>query len=351
MGLRKSRKSHRQRINFILMAIQGKKVGMGKVIKMIDNMVDLLKNEQVDDGKKKDYCQTQLDLNDDKQKELKRSVGKLSTAISDMAEVAATQTEDIQAVVKGIADLDKMVFEATENRKEDNSAYQSLMASDLAAQELLGFAKNRLNKFYNPKMYKAPPKRELSEEDQITVNMGGTLAPTAAPGGIAGTGISVSFMQVSETDAGAYSKKSEESAGVISMIDLLIADLEKEMTEAKVTEKQEQEEYEELTSDSDEKRATDTTSITEKEAIKGNVEKNLMQTKSEKKLTVKDVMAVELSVSRLQSECDFVFKYFDVRKESRADEIDALFKAKAVLSGADYSFVQTSSITFLKRIA
>jgi hypothetical protein len=43
---------------------------------------------------------------------------------------------------------------------------------------------NRLNKFYNPKLYKAPPKRVLSEEDQITVNMGGTLAPTAAPGGL-----------------------------------------------------------------------------------------------------------------------------------------------------------------------
>ena len=88
------------------------------------------------------------------------------------------------------------------------------------AKEILGFAKNRLNKFYNPKLYKAPPKRKLSEEDQITVNMGGTLAPTAAPGGIAGTGVTV-LAAVSahvapppppET-AAAFSKKSEESNG------------------------------------------------------------------------------------------------------------------------------------------
>merc|ERR1719316_2244276 len=73
--------------------------------------------------------------------------------------------------------------------KEESEDYTELMANDSAAKELIGFAKNRLNKFYNPKLYKAPPKRELSEEDSITVSMGGTLAPTAAPGGIAGTGI------------------------------------------------------------------------------------------------------------------------------------------------------------------
>merc|ERR1719324_1370158 len=112
------------------------------------------------------------------------------------------------------------------------------MANDGAAKELLGFAKNRLNKFYNPKLYKAPPKRKLSEEEQITLNMGGTLAPTAAPGGIAGTGVTV-LASVSEhkaapppppETAAAFSKKSEESNGVIAMIDLMIKDLTKEMT-------------------------------------------------------------------------------------------------------------------------
>merc|ERR1719271_1510389 len=120
------------------------------------------------------------------------------------------------------------------------------MASDTAAKEVLGFAKNRLNKFYNPKLYKAPPKRELSEEDRITVSMGGTLAPTAAPGGIAGTGIAA-LAEVSEHSQarpppppeapGAYKKKGEESTGVIAMIDLLVKDLDKEMTVAETEEK------------------------------------------------------------------------------------------------------------------
>merc|ERR1719321_942286 len=81
------------------------------------------------------------------------------------------------------------------------------MASNTAAKELIGMAKNRMNKFYNPKLYKPPPKRELTEEERITQNMGGTLEPTAPPGGIAGTGVTaldqdaVSFVQVRTHDS------------------------------------------------------------------------------------------------------------------------------------------------------
>merc|ERR1712032_649738 len=104
----------------------------------------------------------------------------------------ATLADEIAALTKGIKDLDKQVAEATDVRKEDHEDFVTNLAANNAAVELLGMAKNRMNKFYNPKMYKAPPKRELSEEERITLNMGGTLAPTAAPGGIAGTGVEAS---------------------------------------------------------------------------------------------------------------------------------------------------------------
>ena len=52
-------------------------------------------------------------------------------------------------------------------------------------------------------------------------------------------------------------------------------------------------------------------------------------------------------IAKLHGDCDFLIENFDVRKEARASEIDALTKAKAVLSGADYSLLQTSA--FLQR--
>merc|ERR1719503_282397 len=181
----------RVRLDFIALAIQGKKIGFEKVIAMIDEMVANLKTEQADDDNKKDYCGKQLDSADDKKKELEHAVNDLETAIAQAEDGISTLKGEIEALEDGIKALDKQVAEATEQRKEENEDYTEMMAQDSAAKDVLNFAKNRLNKFYNPKLYKAPPKRELSEEDRITVNMGGSLAPTQPPAGIAGTGVTV----------------------------------------------------------------------------------------------------------------------------------------------------------------
>merc|ERR1719155_280424 len=175
------------RLNLIALALKGKKVSFEKVIGMIDEMVVLLGKEQTDDDNKKEYCEATIDQTEDKVKELELSISDLEKAIADEKESIATLTDEIQALEDGIKALDKQVAEATEQRKEEHAESVEIITNDNAAKELIGFAKNRLNKFYNPKLYKPPPKRVLTEEERITVNMGGTLAPTAAPGGIAGT--------------------------------------------------------------------------------------------------------------------------------------------------------------------
>merc|ERR1711924_352509 len=220
------------------------------------------------------------------------------------------------------------------------------LAANSAAKDLLGFAKNRLNKFYNPKLYKAPPKRELSEEEQITVNMGGTLAPTAAPGGIAGTGIGLAQVAPPPPPEAnlAYKKSGEESGGVIAMIDLLIADIDKENQVMEVDEKDAQKDYETFMSDASQKRADDSKAITDKEAAKSATEEELQANKDSKGSKLTEAMETAKYIGGLHEECDWLLKNFDARKAARTGEIDALGKAKAVLSGADYSLVQMSSV-------
>merc|ERR1712085_20853 len=115
-------------------------------------------------------------------------------------------------------------------------------------------------------------------------NSGGDI-PTEAPGGIANSGIG--FVQESmhkdappppPATAAAYKKKSGESNSVIAMMDLL----------------------------------------------------------------AKDLMGTEKYIASLHADCDWLVKYYEVRKEARADEIESLGKAKAVLNGADYSLLQRS---------
>merc|ERR1719230_1187606 len=209
-------------LDFIALTLRGKKVGFEKVIALMDEFVVTLKKEQVDDDNKKEYCLKELDLADDKKKALERAISDNEKAIAEAEEGIATVTEEIKLLEEGIKALDKQVAEATEQRKEENSDYTELLAGNTAAVELIKFAKNRMQKFYNPKLYKPPPKRELTEEERITLNMGGTLAPTPPPGGIAGTGVGFMQSKTRAVDApppppetfGSYSK-SEESGGVI----------------------------------------------------------------------------------------------------------------------------------------
>merc|ERR1719382_2197670 len=217
---------------------------------------------------------------------------------------------------------------------------------DTNAKEVLSWAKNRLNKFYNPKLYKAPAARELSAEESVTVSMGGTLAPTPAPGGIGNTGIGA-FAQVGVAPPpppetfGPYTKKGESSTGVIAMIDLLVADLDKEMQEAEVMETDAQKEYEEMMADSATKRADDSKSVTDKTAGKA-AEEEALQAETDKKADTTKELAMTLEyIGSLHGECDWLLKYYDVRKSARTSEIEALGRAKAVLNGADYSLVQT----------
>merc|ERR1719436_1037287 len=327
-------------------------MGFGKIIKLIDDLVKELKLEQSTDANKKAWCEAEFDKSEDKKKGLEQDIKDLDKAMSDAAESISTLASEIEALEDGIKKLGKSVSEATETRKAEHDDYVETMANNSGAKELLAFAKNRLNKFYNPKLYKAPPKRALSEEDRITVNMGGTLAPTAAPGGIAGTGISAAQVNAANGAAPppppeanlAYKKSGQESGGVIAMIDLLIADLDKDIQISEVDEKDAQKEYEQFMSDASEKRALDSKAITDKQGAKAETETQLQTDKDNHKSKMFEAMETAKYIGGLHEECDWLLKYFDARKAARSGEIDSLGKAKAVLSGADYSLLQTVSM-------
>merc|ERR1719512_524729 len=223
--------------------------------------------------------------------------------------------KEMAALEAGIQALDKSVADATEQRKDENAEYKALMASNTAAKEVLNFAKNRLNKFYNPKLHKAAPKVELSREDRVYSNMGGVVT-TAAPGGIAGTGITV-LAQVAvhshkkaapappPSTWGAYATKSEEGTGVIAMIDLLIKDLQKEMTEAETQEKDSQADYEQMMKDSAAKRTIDSNNVADKGSAKADEESALQAHEQSRADGAKELMATMKYISSVHAECDW----------------------------------------------
>jgi hypothetical protein len=349
LAIRKKVISHLQmlnlndpRVDFLAIALRGGKVGFEKIIQLIDKLTHELKVEQAEDDAKKDYCETELDKAEDNKKIQQQEKSDLETAIEDAQESVANLKTEIEALDDGIRALDKEVAEATETRQLEHEDFVEFTAQNSAAVDLLKFAKNRLNKFYNPSQYKPPPKRELTEEQQITLSNGGTLAPTDAPGGIAGTGISAVQSGAAPPPPPeanlAYQKKGEESSGVIRLIDLLINDVEKDIQVADLEEKDAQKDYVRFMDNAAKKRAEDSKSQTDKEGALADTEAQLVSDKEGLKNKKMDLMKTEQLIGALHSECDFLLKYYDVRKEARTGEIDAMQKAKDVLNGADYSF-------------
>merc|ERR1719245_2635401 len=122
------------------------------------------------------------------------------------------------------------------------------------------------------------------------------------------------------------------------------------MTEAQTDEKNSQSDYEQMMKDSAAKRTSDSKALTEKGSAKADTEAALQAHAERKAGGSEELMATMKYISSLHAECDWLLQYFDARKQARADEVDSLKNAKAVLSGADFSLIQTArSHGFLSR--
>merc|ERR1719420_398097 len=137
---------HDSRLEFLVLALHGKKIGLDGIIKMIDDLITVLAKDQADDDAKKEYCTAELDKSDDSKKALDHTIADLETAIADAEETIATLKTEIEALDDGIRALDKEVAESTETRKEEHEAFVADLAANTAALDLLKFAQNRLNK-------------------------------------------------------------------------------------------------------------------------------------------------------------------------------------------------------------
>merc|ERR1719456_1175162 len=252
---------------------------------MIDNMVTLLNKEGADDEKQKDWCEGELAKAGDEKKAATENGELLDSTLEELSDSIKALADDVKTLGLEITALDGSVAEATQQRKKEAEEFTQSQALDQAAVALLEKAKNRLNKFYNPVLYVAPEKKELSQEDKIYQNAG--RDEFAAP----------SFVQIQAHKKAsrlapppppatfdAYSKKSSKNTGVMALMDMMIKELKDDGKTAENEEADAQKEYENLMADSAETRAQNAKSITNKEAAKASLEEKLMEAKKNKEI-------------------------------------------------------------------
>merc|ERR1719473_2047631 len=101
------------------------------------------------------------------------------------------------------------------------------------------------------------------------------------------------------------------------MIDLLVADLNKEIEVSEMTESEAQKDYEGFMKDSSEKRAMESKEITDKTAAKAATEEELETNKEALASTKTELMETMKYIAGLHADCDWLLKYYDMRAQAR----------------------------------
>jgi len=333
-----AKKANSPQLNLLLFTLnsqlkqsaKGKTHGMEKVIKMIDDMVVLLGKDQTDDDKSKTFCEDELEKTTDEQTAAKEKKAAIEAEISEATDAVSALADEIASLETDIKDLDKAVAQATEQRKEEHEDFNSSTQLNEAALQLIEKASQRLQKFYNPTLYKAPPKTEDTMEEKII--KAGTFAQIKAHGEedsdvAAPVAPDSSFVQY---------KKSEKSAGVIGLMDMMMKEIETDMKDAAYEEKTSQSDYAKLMEESQATRAANSKGIVTKTASKAELEGKLETAKESDAATATDLDLIATTLGDLHMQCDFLLQNYDLRKEARTNEIESLKTAKAILSGADF---------------
>lgn len=303
-------------------------VDFSKILKMVDDMVALLKQEANDDLASRDQCTSDLNHYEAEQKEVEHSIAGEQAKVEEQSAVIAQKAEQMKKSTDEIAASKIAMQESTEQRKQDNADF--IVAIDLNKQavELITKAKNKLNSYYNPQLVPKEKEAELTREEELEQGARSVLVQTGdkkLPG------------DVPETwDAGERKNKGQKGSSVLALMDMLANDLNKDTQALEHDEKTAQENYEKLSSDLASQVAEATSTFNQAKESKAAAEDTKQTAESTLSMKEEEHADVVQTLKDLHAQCDFIIGAFEERKAARENEIAGLGKAKAILSGAKF---------------
>jgi hypothetical protein len=138
-------------------------------------------------------------------------------------------------------------------------------------------------------------------------------------------------------------KAYENNAGgnsVIAMITQIINDAKAMEAECIHDEEDAQRAYEDMVKNTNDTINAKNKDIVSKQADKAAAEGDKTNAEGDLSNTQTELEQLSNELADLHKGCDFVLKNFDIRQEARGQEVEALRQAKAILSGANFGFMQ-----------
>jgi len=273
-----------------------KLLDFSEIKKAIDDMMAELKTTQKTEAEKYEYCTSEIKANE-KQNAAKTALkADLEQKIEDLESTISTLTDEIKALNAFVAQTNVEMKEASENREAENKDFQVTVADQKATQAILAKAVDRMKAFYG-------------------------------------------FIQQTPPKQGEYSKHGGGNI-VVTLLQSVIqesADVEKKALNA---ENKAQSTYEEYIADSNASNSASANSIQDKTGSKARAEQDKIQATESRDSTIQDLLLLGEHNAGLHQDCDFLIQNFDTRQTARSAEIESLFNAKAIFSGANFGFLQ-----------
>lgn len=305
---------------------QGAAPDFSKIITMIDDMVVLLKKEAEDDLTSRDKCNASFNESAAAKKEAEHAIAGLEAQVEELAGVIEAQAAIVKKADEDVAAAQQAQAEATEQRKTENADFVVAVDLNNQAVELIGKAKNKMNKFYNPQLYKEENVVELSAEEELEAGARTVLTQaTDLPDG-----------QPEVWEKGDRKTKGKKSNSVFALMDMLAGDINKATTDLEHAEDTAQREYERLSQDLAEQITESGKAKAEATTTKTDAEENKLNAESTHSMKSEELKDINQTIADLHHQCDFILEAFEERKAARQTEIDGLTKAKAILSGAKF---------------
>jgi hypothetical protein len=286
----------------------------GKIRASIDEMVADLKKTQTDEVAQKDDCDKQLRDNEVASNRKQRDITELGTFIEEATQTIATLSKEIETHHAEVAEMQKQMKQASQDREAENKEFQDAVTEQRAAQDVLHKALARLEVFYKKK----------DEPSLVQAMVSGDATPGAAappePKGF----------DTYENNRGA--------SGVMGLIQNIIDDAAEMEKDALKAETDAQASYEDFIKNSNDSVKTTENLIAKKSDQKADTTAAKVGAEADRRAALEDAERLQATNADLHASCDFLIKNFEVRQAARTQELEALAEAKATFSGADFSF-------------
>eukprot|EP00933_Yihiella_yeosuensis_P072672 TRINITY_DN81147_c0_g1_i1.p1 TRINITY_DN81147_c0_g1~~TRINITY_DN81147_c0_g1_i1.p1 ORF type:complete len:732 (-),score=239.36 TRINITY_DN81147_c0_g1_i1:117-2312(-) len=307
----------------VSLAMRTKLDGFDRVKTAIQEMIDALNLEQKNEVKQRDYCVDSFNQNELNTQENNQNKDSLSAKIAELTATMKAAKDEADVLNAEIADMEKQIKLAEQNREGENKAYQPVIKEQRVVQTILAKAQKVLKGYYNVPEQASLIQIRSHHQQQLQQHLAKKAAHRSRePDNL-----------LSKPEEFKEYKQSSGGYAVIELIERLINDSKKLEAESMEDERQSQKSYEELVTEARATIASKRQAVVELMQQRALDEEDRTEATESHTFTTNELSQLAASKKQLHEQCDWVLKNFEVTQKARLEEMESLRQAQGILSG------------------